>query len=153
MGKSRIPGMLRFIHRGTMNKTRLFFLFLFLFGTGCTPRYQDITGLTTRKVYELPTNIYYGLAWLSDKKIALAYEHDLKGAQNGAVGLYDLDSEEMIIVPQPDMPEYCIRGWNTGGLERLPDGNLGFIFDCIDDTLVDQYSLVKWREDLGNALF
>jgi hypothetical protein len=116
-----------------------------LIGTAaCAQNFQDITDSILSEKSELPLNVYYDLVWLSDNKIAVAYDRDYQGSRDNSVATYDLDSQDLADIPKPALPDYCIRGWNTGGLGRMSDGNLAFIYDCITPSLVDQYMLASW---------
>jgi hypothetical protein len=118
-----------------------------IFASGCTPSHQDLTGTIASEQFAIPANVYYGLAWLSDRQIAVAYISDYVGGRDNAVALYDLDTGELLDLSEPELPADCIRGWNTGPLEKLADGNLAFIYDCVNAYLVDQYQLVKWDRE------
>ncbi len=94
----------------------------------------------------IPPHDYYEVEWLTDKRIALLYaSHEGLPSWNDKIMLYDLEHQQSRFAPLPARPE-C-RLVVTPKIERVPNGNLGFVYQCLIDRphfSDDLYSLYVW---------
>jgi hypothetical protein len=110
--------------------------------------YNDLTREVVRTAAQLPApaGVYHQIAWLRNEQVALLYEptDDLFGWNNEIV-LLSLETHAWHTLPVPK-PSEC-RVASPKHVQRLPTGNLGFVYSCLVDrgSFDDEFnSLYEW---------
>jgi dipeptidyl aminopeptidase/acylaminoacyl peptidase len=149
----------------------MIFLIALLF-SGCESGYADFSEQVVNSAQSLPVprGRYSGPAWLDGNQIAFVYipeelvpGRDLWWHQ---IALYNIDTQEwrVLTLPRPDKwpalialePNECKSGW-IKSLSRLPNGKLGFIYQCnverehVTDSISTLY-MWDWQSDTLQVL-
>jgi hypothetical protein len=98
----------------------------------------------------VPAGIYLRTTWLDANWIVFLYEPEYDvTSQSAELVLYNLSSEEWVEVPFTK-PDECERG-RYGTIGRLPEGKLGFTYDCTTNLELMQiyYHLYDWDRVTG----
>jgi hypothetical protein len=117
-----------------MNKRRLLKLLailttLIVMGTACSRSSYDLLDVTPIPL-EVPDGSYQDIAWLELKAVAMDYmpTADTHNVQTQLI-IVDLVSGESYLLPD-QIPSDCFET-RYGRINRLPDGRLGYLWECI----------------------
>jgi hypothetical protein len=112
--------------------------------------YTDLTSTIDSQHLPVTEGSYRNVAWLTDQSIAFLYsESGSAGLWEYQVILYHLISQEWKEVPIAiNVDAKCRTSW-IKGLQRLPDGTLGFQHTCVLDGADDNIQLFSLNSDTG----
>jgi hypothetical protein len=90
-----------------------------------------------------PPGAYLDVAWLDDKQLVFLYSVESAfRPQDYQVAIYTLDTEAWRVLTMTQ-PDECIST-SIGQLQRLPNGNLGFVQQCHLLPYGEKYTLYMW---------
>ena len=103
-----------------------------------------------RAAVALPEGEYKSVAWLSADQVALIRGPGVIGERwRDRILLYTLSTNEWVELLMPSKPGECYSAWVSGPLARLPDDNLGFIYECNLEPIGSKYILYMWHTALN----
>lgn len=115
--------------------------------------FTDRTSQLPLEILATPDGVYVGAAWLNGDEIVFVYAPQPDPASNDGIDFprrwnfqlrnYNLadDSSQALPVIKPDR---CRIGW-VSRAQRLPNANLGFIYQCEPDASTRQQDLRQWN--------
>lgn len=133
---------------------------------GGQANFTDITeqSLTNAHTLSTPSGLYEEVAWLEENQLVFLYTSqppELGFRWDYQIVLYNLGTAEwqVLTTPRPDQwstltrlePNECTSGFILG-LTQLPNGMLGFIYDCNvyhDNVTRRFYTLYAWDQQTG----
>ena len=113
------------------------FLLILIMLVGCSPKnYQDIINTTSSQLLPVPKGEFESVAWLDEDHIAFIYKPD-EFAENGLkidfrIGMFEVSTGSTKDLTSRPLISECYQSKRSriSNLSRLPDGSLGFIFNC-----------------------
>jgi len=115
----------------------------------CNNSFADtITRLPTR-VLSSPPGDYIDVAWLEGDLFAFEYaSRQSNRMPDYQVTIYAPDANDWRILPV-HKPDECTSAWNEGPVQRLPNGNLGFLHWCSLKSHGEYETLYMWDKQTG----
>ena len=132
-------------------KLKLIVLALGWFMSGCRPEFADLRSAAQPQALPVPEGWYSSPAWLSNDELAFVYEPEfLSHPWEDQIVIYTLSTGDWDTLPAPITPAECERGWLIGPLDRLPNGNLGVMYECVLKPAGLKYTLYMWDQRTGS---
>ena len=111
--------------------------------------YTDATNVATVQQLNVPEAEYRDVAWLDEDTIAFVYRLPEFGDQAGdfRMAAYSLRTHDWQDISRPELPDNCYHApAMVKYLNRLPNGNLGYTLQCIDDYGISG-TLYEWDRE------
>lgn len=91
-----------------------------------------------------PGNQYASPTALENNQVALVIAHSDE-LHSSTLEVVDTVTGEWRRVPSPQRSDACRAAWSGGPMARLPNGELGFRYTCIDQSSGEKESLYSWN--------
>ncbi len=116
-------------------------------------RFSDLTHQVPIDVLSTPEGVYAGVAWLKGDELVFDYAPQPNPTVNDGAdfpSLWDFQlwvhdlAEESWLALSVMKPDRCRIGW-VSRTRRLPNGSLGFIYQCEPTASTRQQNLTQWN--------